>query len=114
MSLKLTGLLLVLLFVFGLAGPAQADGIIIPPPLPCRGTDCPPVPPRPVSQLVIRYHHVNVTIQDQLAVTRVDQVFYNPNDWPVEGTYVFPLPLDAAVSNFTLWVDGKPFRRRCE
>jgi Ca-activated chloride channel family protein len=61
-----------------------------------------------MDQLVIRYHHVTVSIQDQLAVTHVDQVFYNPNDWTIEGTYIFPIPDDAAVSGFTLWVDGKP------
>jgi Ca-activated chloride channel family protein len=49
-----------------------------------------------------------VTIRDQLAVTHVDQVFYNPNDWQVEGTYMFPIPVEAAVSSFTLWIDGKP------
>jgi Ca-activated chloride channel family protein len=38
----------------------------------------------------------------------VDQVFYNPNDWTIEGTYIFPIPDDAAVSGFTLWVDGQP------
>jgi len=43
-----------------------------------------------------------------MAVTHVDQVFFNPNDWAVEGTYLFPLPLDAVVTQFTLWVDGKP------
>jgi Ca-activated chloride channel family protein len=43
-----------------------------------------------------------------VAITHVDQVFFNPNDWAVEGTYIFPLPGDAAVSSFTLWVDGKP------
>jgi Ca-activated chloride channel family protein len=26
----------------------------------------------------------------------------------VEGTYLFPLPSDAAVTGFTLWIDGKP------
>ncbi len=46
-----------------------------------------------MTQLVIRYHHVTVTIKDQLAITHVDQVFYNPNDWIVEGTYIFPLLL---------------------
>jgi Ca-activated chloride channel family protein len=61
-----------------------------------------------MDQLVIRYHHVTVSIQDQLAVTHVDQVFYNPNDWIIEGTYIFPIPDDAAVSGFTLWVDGQP------
>lgn len=106
MTAKLTALFLVAVFLLGFAAPVQADGIIIPPaPPPCPAPDC---PPRAVAQLVIRYHHVAVTIQGQLAVTRVDQVFHNPNQWPVEGTYVFPLPVDAAVSDFTLWVDGKP------
>jgi Ca-activated chloride channel family protein len=94
---------------------ARADGIIIPDPPPCM--DCPPPPctlphpcppPSPMVQLVIRYHKVTVSIDDQVAVTRVDQIFFNPNDWPVEGTYMFPLPAGAAVSSFTLWVDGKP------
>ena len=26
----------------------------------------------------------------------------------MEGTYIFPLPEDAAVTTFTLWVDGQP------
>jgi Ca-activated chloride channel family protein len=84
--------------------PAKADGIIIPePPI------CDPCPiPSPMSQLKIRYHHVEVTIEDQIATTHVDQVFFNPNDWDVEGVYVFPIPVDAAVSDFILWMDGKP------
>jgi Ca-activated chloride channel family protein len=95
--------------------PARADGIIIPQPSECD--PCPPPPclgpgpcptPSPMTQLDIRYHQVQVTIRDQLAVTHVDQVFYNPNDWVVEGTYLFPLPADAAVSSFTLWMDGQP------
>jgi len=57
---------------------------------------------------VIRYHHVTVTIDEQVATTHIDQVFVNPNTWPVEGTYIFPLPQDSAVTNFTLWIDGKP------
>ncbi len=84
--------------------PAKADGIIIPePPI------CDPCPiPSPMSQLEIRYHHVTVSIEDQIAITHVDQVFYNPNDWDVEGDYVFPVPENAAVSDFVLWMDGKP------
>jgi Ca-activated chloride channel family protein len=64
--------------------------------------------PLPIEQLVIRYHHVTVTIDDQVAVTHVDQVFFNPNEWTIEGTYIFPIPPDAAVNAFTLWIDGKP------
>ena len=105
-----------LLFSFTLSPiPTLADGIVIPVPPPCDPCPPPPCPdpfhcpvPSPMTQLVIRYHRVTVDIQNQVAVTHVDQVFYNPNDWAVEGTYVFPLPKDAAISGFTLWVDGKP------
>jgi Ca-activated chloride channel family protein len=88
---------------------ALADGIIVPDPPKCDPAPCPPVI-LPMDQLVIRYHHVTVSIKDQLAVTHVDQVFYNPNDWTIEGTYIFPIPDDAAVSGFTLWVDGQPVK----
>jgi len=86
---------------------ALADGIIIPEPPVCDPGPCPPIP-HPVEQLAIRYHRVVVTIEDQFAVIHVDQVFYNPNDWTVEGTYIFPIPLGAAINAFTLWIDGKP------
>lgn len=94
---------------------ALADGIIIPQPPICDPCPLPPCPfpgkcppPAPIRQLAIRYHHVTVTIQDQLAVTHIDQVFFNPNSWDVEGLYMFPIPVDAAISSFTLWIDGEP------
>lgn len=98
-SLMIMSAALIILYV-----PVKADGIIIPdPPI------CDPCPiPSPMSQLVIRYHHVTVEIENQIATTHVDQVFYNPNDWAVEGEYIFPIPIDAAVSDFILWIDGKP------
>ena len=102
-----TSLLIILISTLALPTSALADGIIIPDPPICDPGPCPPVV-IPMDQLVIRYHHVTVSIQDQLAVTHVDQVFYNPNDWTIEGMYIFPIPDDAAVSGFTLWVDGKP------
>lgn len=101
--------------------PVSADGIIIPEPPICDPAACPPppcpgpvpCPPRPMmAQLSIRYHRVEVSIQNQVAVTHVDQVFYNPNDWQVEGTYLFPIPQDAVLGTFTLWVDGKPVEGR--
>lgn len=87
---------------------ASADGIIIPDPIPCMPVPCPT--PISLEQLEIRYHHVEIAIQDQIAITHVDQVFYNPNDWQIEGTYIFPIPYDAVVTNFVLWVDGKPIQ----
>jgi len=108
-------LLLIVLFALSFPAAALADGIIIPEPPPCPEGGCPVPPchwercpePSPVTQLAIRYHCVKVTVEDQVAVTRVDQVFYNPNDYAVEGVYIFPLPQDAAVSSFSLWIDGQ-------
>lgn len=90
----------------GAVPPAYADGIIIPEPPICDPGPCPR--PVPLSQLAIKYHHVDVRIERQVAVTRVDQVFRNDNDATVEGTYVFPLPAGASVTSFTMWVDGRP------
>ncbi|HPH96208.1 MAG TPA: VIT domain-containing protein [Anaerolineaceae bacterium] len=94
----------VLLLVCFFTDVAHADGIIIVDPPICEHDSC----PLPISQLNIRYHHVTVTIENQVAVTHVDQVFYNPNSWTVEGTYIFPIPVDAVVTNFVLWIDGQP------
>ena len=104
-----TSLLIILISALALPTSAFADGMIVPDPPLCDPGPCPPVM-IPMDQLVIRYHHVTISIQDQLAVTHVDQVFYNPNDWTIEGTYIFPIPDDAAVSGFTLWVDGQPVK----
>ena len=82
-----------------LMSPAGADGIIIidPPP----GTNV-----RLDQSLAIKYHHVDVQIKDQVATTRVDQVFINDHPWTAEGTYIFPLPEGAAVSGYALDIKG--------
>lgn len=119
MKLRFTLLLLVILAAVLPGSAASADGIIVPqPPIcdPCPPPPClPPHPcptPRPMAQLAIRYHRVNVTIDDQVAVTHVDQVFYNPNAYEVEGVYLFPVPVGAAISAFTLWMDGEAVQGR--
>lgn len=98
--------ILILIFIFLFPSPAAADGIIIPDPPICTSPACPPNQ-LPMEQLGIRYHHVTANIHDQVATTHVDQVFYNPNNYPIEGVYTFPIPVDAVVTNFTLWIDGK-------
>ncbi len=87
--------------------PAFADGIIIPRPPPER----PELRWRDVP-LTVKYHHVDVTIKNQVAVTHVDQVFVNDAPYAVEGTYMFPLPEDAAISSFEMWVDGQKLEGR--
>ncbi len=90
----------ILLSVLGSATPAFADGIII--------IDPPPdVPIMEVPDLAIKYHRVKIGIDEQIAETYVDQVFVNESRREWEGTYIFPLPEDAAVSEFTMDVDGE-------
>lgn len=52
-------------------------------------------------------HAVNVDIIDQVATVSVDQVFFNHSNRPIEGTYYFPLPKDASISDFKMYADGK-------
>ncbi|MFQ5906475.1 MAG: VIT domain-containing protein, partial [bacterium] len=82
---------------------AHADGIIIPVPPAGR-----PVPP----PLSIKYHHVNVTIRNQVARTEVDQVFKNNFRRELEGTYIFPIPEGAAINDFTMYVGGEKITAR--
>lgn len=101
------GFVVIIALQFVLAAPAYADGIIIPEPPICDPLPCPPMP-KPMAQLAIEYHHVQVDIDQQVATTHVDQVFRNDNPWTVEGTYIFPIPAGAMVTEFVLWVDGEP------
>ena len=85
---------------FGLfaAGGLRADGFII------------PHPPRPgdaVPPLSVKYHHVIVEIADQVAKTSVDQVFLNHFERDIEGTYLFPLPEGASISEFAMWIGNQ-------
>ncbi len=96
----LFGVLMLLVLVVEPAGRVMADGIVIPHPPP-------DVPIVEVPFLTIKYHRVTVTIEDQVATTRVDQVFVNEGRHEVEGTYIFPLPEDATISEFSMWVDGE-------
>ncbi len=92
--------LLLLVLLLAQAAPALADGIIIPEPPP-------DVPITEIPYLTIKYHRVTVTIEDQVATTHVEQVFVNESRREVEGTYIFPLPEEAAISEFSMWVDGE-------
>ncbi len=87
--------------VFALVGaaPVRADGFIIPIP--------PPKAPDLTAELSVKYHRVQVSIGDQIAQTAIDQVFLNPSPYELEGTYIFPLPEDAAISDFAMFVDGQ-------
>lgn len=57
-------------------------------------------------QLEIEEQTVNVTINNGVAVTEVNQVFRNLESRPVEALYTFPVPKGASVANFSMWIDG--------
>ncbi|MBN2389861.1 MAG: VWA domain-containing protein [Anaerolineae bacterium] len=57
--------------------------------------------------LEVRYHRVTVTIEDNHAVTRVEQEFVNPHEFPVDGRYFFPVPPDAILARFEARVGGQ-------
>ncbi len=78
---------------------AAADGIII--------IDPPPHPDEQVIPLEVIYHRVKINITKGVAVTHIDEVFYNPNNMDLEGTFIFPLPVGASISDFSLYIDGK-------
>lgn len=91
---KIVSVFYLVFLCISLIGYASADGIII--------------PPRPeLKYPSVVYHNVNVSIISQYAETKVDQVFYNENPSVMEGTYVFPLPEGASISNFAMFVDGE-------
>ncbi len=97
---RMSGTLLFLILLLGPTVPALADGLIVPLPPP-------DVPIVDVPYLTVKYHRVTVTIDNQVATTHVDQVFVNEGRHEVEGTYLFPLPEEAAIGEFTMWVDGQ-------
>ena len=80
-------------------GAVQAQGVLVP-----SDQSLPP--------LAMIDHKVSVTIEDQVAVTTVEQTFRNHTDRDLEATYIFPVPKGASVSKFTMWVDGKEIERR--
>ncbi len=102
--LNLLSRLLAVVLTLLLANHALADGLIVinPTPRPLH------VPPGhfTFAPLRVEYHHVTVTIKDQVAVTEIDQVFVNPNDQRLEGHYIFPIPDGARIDKFSMDING--------
>ena len=56
------------------------------------------------SKMWIKSVAVDIDIQDQIAVTHVDQIFYNEMTTSVEAIYIFPLPENAMITELIYWV----------
>ena len=81
---------------------AGADGLIV-------VSNPPAAPPGHFgfAPLQVLYHRVNVTVNGLVAVTEVDQEFYNATQQRLEGTYVFPIPPGAHIDRLAMEVGGK-------
>ena len=92
MNRKAIQILFLIIMLFSVS--VMGDGIIIihpphPIPMPRPRPEYQPVRYTPLS---VKYHRVNVTIENNVAVTTIDEEFYNPNNAILEGTFIFPLP----------------------
>jgi Flp pilus assembly protein TadD len=54
--------------------------------------------------LTVGYHKVSVDIRDQIARTVVEESFVNHTKTQLEGVFYFPLPQDASISGFGMWI----------
>jgi predicted Zn-dependent protease len=54
--------------------------------------------------LTVGYHKVTVDIRDQIARTVVEESFVNHTAGRLEGVFHFPLPQDASISGFGMWI----------
>src|SRR5579864_8230811 len=57
--------------------------------------------------LSVGYHHVTVDIRDQIARTTIEESFVNHTDVVTEGVFYFPLPQDASISGFGMWIGNE-------
>ena len=96
-----TSLMFSLLFLCALSLTAAAQGVIVP----GICDDCPRRPAQLPRSLPIRSIKIDAKIAQQVATTHVEQVFRNDTDAVLEGTYFFPMPETASVTEFAIW-DG--------
>jgi Ca-activated chloride channel homolog len=57
--------------------------------------------------LEVKYHKVDVTIQEMSATTSIDQEFYNPTGMRLEGFYLFPIPEGSVINKFSMYINGQ-------
>ena len=73
---------------------AFASGMLIP-----KEQDVPP--------LAVESQRVDIQIKDGTATARIEQVFRNSVNRNLEAVYVFPLPENASISDFAMYINGK-------
>ena len=87
-------ILLGLLVSLSACAGAMASGMLIP-----KDESLPP--------LAIKHQRVDIRIKDGVATAKIEQVFKNNVDRDLEAVYVFPLPQDASIGDFAMYINGK-------
>ena len=104
---NLTRFLLLFLILTATAVIASAQGVIVPGP--CQRCPGPPIREFPnvtlPRSLPIKSIKIDTKISSQVATTHVEQVFRNDTRFVLEGTYFFPIPESASITEFAIW-DG--------
>jgi Ca-activated chloride channel family protein len=59
----------------------------------------------PQQPLKVKSIKISTKINDQVAVTHVEQIFENDTPYVLEGVYFFPLPDNVSITEFAMW-DG--------
>jgi Ca-activated chloride channel family protein len=63
---------------------------------------------RPLTDsFTVKNHYVTAHIDEQHAVTEVDQTLRNVSGADAEAVYLFPVPKDATITGFEMWVGDK-------
>ena len=101
--LKLRILLLSISVLFSIVATTAAQGVIVPGP--CERCPRPPHPITLPRSLPIKSIKIDTKISSQVATTHVEQIFRNDTDATLEGTYLFPIPEQASITEFAIW-DG--------
>lgn len=57
--------------------------------------------------LTLGFHKVSADIRDGIARTVIEESFVNHTGSRLEGTFYFPLPQDASISGFGMWIGGE-------
>ncbi len=87
----------------------SAQGVIVPiicDVRPCRPRPIPLLRPLPLA-LPVKSIQLDTKINGQVATTHVEQVFRNDTQYTLEGTYFFPIPETASITEFAIWENGK-------
>ena len=73
---------------------AFGSGMLIP-----KDTSLPP--------LAVKSQRVDIQIKDGVATAKIEQTFKNSVDRDLEAVFVFPLPENASIADFAMYINGK-------